>query len=179
MFKKKNKKEIEVESLEVDDESIAVRQDDDLENEAVELADDDLDEETDEDENDGDPWNDEALAEIEEEIDEEGQLTVDVYQDKNNVIIKSTIAGVEPEDIDISIDNDMITIRGKRQKDRSISEDDYFYQECYWGSFSRSIILPVDVEADKVDASIRNGILTIILPKSHKKEIEIKVKDEN
>lgn len=179
MFKKKNKKEIEVESLEVDDESIAVRQDDDLENEDVGPVDDDLDEETDEDENESDPWNDEALAEIEEEIDEEGQLTVDVYQDKNNVIIKSTIAGVEPEDIDISIDNDMITIRGKREKDRSIREDDYFYQECYWGSFSRSIILPVDVEADKVDASIRNGILTIILPKSHKKDIAIKVKDEN
>lgn len=185
MFKKKNKKEIEVESLEVDDEAIVVRQDDDEEfDEQTENLEEDLtldEEEIDEDSSASseDPWNDEALAEIEEEIDEEGQLTVDVYQDKNNVIIKSTIAGVEPEDIDISIDNDMITIRGKREKDRSIREDDYFYQECYWGSFSRSIILPVDVEADKVDASIRNGILTIILPKSHKKDIAIKVKDEN
>ncbi len=177
MFKKKNKKEIEVESLELDDEEVAVRQDADDEELENEESLEELDEEEFEDEED--PWNDQALAEIEEEIDEDGQLTVDVYQDKNNVIIKSTIAGVEPDDIDISIDNDMITIRGKREKDRTIREDDYFYQECYWGSFSRSIILPVDVEADKVEASIKNGILTVILPKSHKKDIEIRVKDEN
>lgn len=184
MFKKKNKKEIEVESLELDDEEVAVRQDaDDEELENEEEYDESLEpgEEEDEEEleEEEDPWNDQALAEIEEEIDEDGQLTVDVYQDKNNVIIKSTIAGVEPDDIDISIDNDMITIRGKREKDRTIREDDYFYQECYWGSFSRSIILPVDVEADQVEASIKNGILTVTLPKSHKKDIEIRVKDEN
>ena len=115
----------------------------------------------------------------EDEIEEEGQLSVDVYQNEDNIIIKSTIAGVEPEDIDVSIENDMVTIRGRRRRDNTIDEGDYFYQECYWGSFSRSIILPVDVLADKVDATIRNGILTVILPKAHKKDISIKVKDEN
>ncbi|MCB9803054.1 Hsp20/alpha crystallin family protein [Candidatus Nomurabacteria bacterium] len=159
MFKKKNKKQTEEEV--------------ELENvEEEELTEDETEEEA-------DPWNDQELEAMEEEIDEEGQLTVDVYQDKNNVIIKSTVAGVEPEDIDISIDNDMITIRGSREKDRTVKEDDYFYQECYWGSFSRSIILPVEVEADKVDAAMKNGILTITLPKAKKKEKEIKVKDEN
>lgn len=116
----------------------------------------------------------------EEDLAEEGQLSVDVFQDRDNVIIKSTIAGVEPEDIDISFDNDMITIRGQRQQDRSVREEDYFYQECYWGSFSRSIILPVEVDSEKIQATIRNGVLTITLPKiKNKKEVSIKIKDEN
>ncbi|MBU1202631.1 Hsp20/alpha crystallin family protein [Patescibacteria group bacterium] len=114
-----------------------------------------------------------------DELEEEGQLSVDVYQDRNNIYIKSTIAGVEPEDIDISFDSDMITIRGQRRKDKTIHEQDYFYQECYWGNFSRSIILPVDVQEDKIEATIRNGVLTITLPKTKGKDINIKVKDEN
>lgn len=100
-------------------------------------------------------------------FEEEGQLSVDVYQDKSNIIIKSTIAGVEPDDIDISFHNDMLTIRGERKQDRTIDEDDFFYKECYWGSFSRSIILPLEVQTDKIKATIKNGILTITLPKVH------------
>ena len=73
----------------------------------------------------------------------EGQLTIDVYQTPNEIVIKSTIAGVKPEDIDISMTNDMITIKGNRKKDEEAKEEDYYYQECYWGPFSRSIILPV------------------------------------
>jgi len=111
---------------------------------------------------------------------EEGQLSVDVYQNKDAIIIKSTIAGVKPEDIDISINNDMITIRGKREVEATVSEDDYFYQECYWGGFSRSIILPMEITADKVQASLKNGVLTIVLPKAKKtKAVSIKVKEEN
>jgi len=98
----------------------------------------------------------------------EGQLTIDVYQNPNEIVIKSTIAGVSPEDLDITITNDMVTIKGSRRKDDSIKEEDYFYQECYWGAFSRSVILPVDIEADKAQASIKNGILTLKLPKSEK-----------
>jgi len=107
----------------------------------------------------------------------EGQLTIDVYQTPNEIVIKSTIAGVKPEDIDISITNDMITIKGTREKDDNIKEENYYYQECYWGAFSRSIILPVDVEVDHVDAAMKNGILTIKLPKIEKvrtKKIMIK-----
>ena len=133
-------------------------------------------------------WNDEELEnfentedleELEEELEEEGQLSVDVYQDKNNIIVKSTIAGVEPEDVDVSFDNDMLTIRGQRKKDLTVDEENYFYQECYWGNFSRSIILPVDVKTDKINANIKNGILTITLPKTKKKDINIKIRDEN
>lgn len=96
----------------------------------------------------------------------EGQLTIDVYQTENDVVIKSTIAGVKPEDLDVSINNDMITIRGERKKEEDVSEENYYYQECYWGNFSRSVILPVDVLAEKIEASMKNGILTIRLPKS-------------
>ena len=107
----------------------------------------------------------------------EGQLTIDVYQTPNEIVIKSTIAGVSPDDIDISITNDMITIKGRRQKDEEVKEEDYYYQECYWGPFSRSVILPVDVEVDRADASMKNGILIIRLPKVEKvktKKITIK-----
>ena len=110
---------------------------------------------------------------------EEGQLSVDIYQTKDQVIIKSTIAGVNPEDIDISIDGDTVTIRGSRKQEENIKEEDYFYQECYWGSFSRSIVLPVEVKSDDTQATLKNGVLTIILPKVKKnKSIAVKVKGE-
>lgn len=114
---------------------------------------------------------------LEDEEEFEGQLTLDVFQDEDNIIIKSTIAGVTPEKLDISINNDMLTIKGEREKQQEVAEDDYFYQECYWGSFSRSVILPMEVEADKIDAMLKDGILTIILPKSKKaksRKIEVR-----
>lgn len=110
---------------------------------------------------------------------EEGELAVDVYQDKDNVYVRSTIAGVSSDDIDISIHNDLLTIRGKREKTKDMQGVDYFYQECYWGSFSRSIILPVEVKADKIDAFLKDGILTIVLPKVKKASTpKIKVKEK-
>ena len=96
----------------------------------------------------------------------EGQLSVDVYQTNDVIIVKSAVAGVAPEDIDISITNDMITIRGSRAQSEIIPEEDYMYQECYWGTFSRSIILPVPIKADKAAAEFKQGILTITLPKA-------------
>ncbi len=98
----------------------------------------------------------------------EGQLTIDMYQTKDNVIIKSTIAGVRPEDIDVTIANDMVTIKGERKRDFDASSEDYFYQECYWGSFSRSVVLPVDVDIENVSADLKDGILTVVLPKAAK-----------
>ncbi|MFH1129673.1 MAG: Hsp20/alpha crystallin family protein [Patescibacteria group bacterium] len=107
---------------------------------------------------------------------EEGQLTIDVYQTPTEIVIKSTVAGVKPEDIDISFTNDMITVRGRRKKEEEITTEDYYYQELYWGAFSRSVILPVEVDVDKAKAEIKNGILTVRLPKSEKiKTKKIKV----
>jgi HSP20 family protein len=115
-----------------------------------------------------------------EEEDYAGQLAVDVYQTKEDIIIKSTIAGVRPEDIDISINNDMITVRGKREKDHQVADEDYYYRECYWGGFSRSIILPCEIKVDRIKASMKNGVLTIVLPKATKvsKVTVVKVKEE-
>ncbi len=112
---------------------------------------------------------------------EEGQLSVDVYQEGDSIIVKSTIAGIEPEDVDISITNDMLTIRGTRKQEKTRSSREYFFQECYWGAFSRSIILPVEVDVKKIDATIKNGILTIVLPRLQIKTSKkgIKIKDEN
>ncbi len=109
---------------------------------------------------------------------EEGQLTIDVYQTDSDIVIKSTIAGVKSENIDIEITNDMITIKGMRRNDENISQENYYYQELYWGPFSRSVILPVDVDSDKAKASMKNGIITIKLPKAEKlKTKTIKVKE--
>jgi len=110
---------------------------------------------------------------------EEGQLSIDVYQTPQAIIVKSTIAGVKPEDIDISINNDMLTIRGKREDKEETSNKDFLYRECYWGSFSRSVILPVEVEANKIEAILENGVLTIILPKAKSaKQISVKVREK-
>lgn len=96
---------------------------------------------------------------------EEGQLTVDVYQTDDEIVIKSTIAGVTADDLDISITNDMVTIKGSRGSEEKIKQSDYYYQELYWGTFSRSIILPEEIDADNAKASMKNGVLTIRLPK--------------
>lgn len=100
------------------------------------------------------------------ESDGEGQLTIDVYQTENEIVIKSTIAGVKPEDLDVTINNDMVTVKGERKNEEVVEHGNYYYQECYWGGFSRSVLLPVDVIPEKADASLKNGILTIRLPKA-------------
>lgn len=111
-----------------------------------------------------------------EEEEEEGELLVDVYQSDGNIVIRSTVAGVKQEDLDIDLNNDMITIRGKRKNIENVNNGDFFYQECYWGSFSRSIILPCEIQASKVKASLKDGILTIVLPKNQKdKSVKISV----
>ncbi len=104
----------------------------------------------------------------ETESSEEGQLAVDVFQTDSDLIIQSTIAGVKSEDLDISIQNDMVTIRGERKKEMEAKPQDYFHQECYWGPFSRQIILPEEIDPSKARAELRNGILTLHLPKLEK-----------
>ncbi|MEK7565196.1 MAG: Hsp20/alpha crystallin family protein [Patescibacteria group bacterium] len=100
-----------------------------------------------------------------EALAEEGQLTIDVYQTTDEMVIKSTIAGVKQDDLDITIATDMVTIQGSRRKDENISPEDYYYQELYWGPFSRSVILPQEVDTESAKASLKDGILTIRLPK--------------
>ena len=95
----------------------------------------------------------------------EGQLAVDVYQTKDSVVIKAPIAGVEPRNLEVAIAEDVVTIRGERVEDNTIERENYYVQECYWGAFSRSIIMPVSVNADKAEATLKNGVITIAIPK--------------
>ena len=109
--------------------------------------------------------------------DEEGQLTIDVYQTPTEIVIKSMVAGVKPEDLDISITRDMVTIKGKRETERFVKDEDYFSQELYWGSFSRSIILPAEVDVEGADAIEKHGLLIIRLPKIDKnRQTRLRVK---
>ena len=95
----------------------------------------------------------------------EGQLAVDVFQTDDEVIIQTAIAGVQPEDLDVTAQGDKVVIRGKREKSKEIQGKNYFYQECYWGLFSREIILPVEADTARAQASMNDGILTIRIPK--------------
>lgn len=107
----------------------------------------------------------------------EGQLTIDVYQTPSDIVVESPIAGVNPDDLDISITNEGVTIRGRRERVERVREEDYFYQECYWGRFSRSIVLPQEVDAENAEATIKNGVLVIRLPKiNRQKSKKLKVR---
>jgi len=110
-------------------------------------------------------------------IEEEGQLTLDLYEKDNFLIVESAIAGVKPTDLEINIEPDLLRIKGKRIKNEE-KERNYFYRECFWGGFSRTVVLPVPVESEKAKALIDNGILSITIPKKkeEKEEIEIKSK---
>lgn len=95
----------------------------------------------------------------------EGQLTIDVYQTPTDIVVESAIAGVDSDDLDIYVSQDSITIRGARNHAHDVPDEDYIYQECYWGRFSRSIILPQEVDPDRAEVNLAKGILTVRLPK--------------
>ncbi len=112
-------------------------------------------------------------------LETEAQLAIDVYQTPNEIVIKSAVAGVRSDDINISITGDMITIQGKRDLDDKIPEEDYFKKGCYWGKFSQSFVFPVDIDPEKATANLKNGILTIKLMKLDKERTKIiKVKGD-
>lgn len=98
----------------------------------------------------------------------EGHLTVDVFQTEDEIVVQSTIAGASKENIDISVTQDMVTIKGRREPETPIKPSNYFHQELYWGPFSRAIILPMDVDSESARAVYKNGVLTIRLPKLEK-----------
>ena len=110
-------------------------------------------------------------------FEKEGQLAVDVFETDKDIVIQTAIAGVKPQDLDISIENDIVSIKGKREKIYKEENENYFFQECYWGKFSRQIILPEEVDPSRAEATMKNGILVIKMPKiekEKKRKIEIK-----
>ncbi|MEK7535653.1 MAG: Hsp20/alpha crystallin family protein [Patescibacteria group bacterium] len=93
-----------------------------------------------------------SVQQIESEDEGEASLTVDVYQTPDDIIIEAMIPGVKPEDLDISITREMVTIKGTRERHRSVEDDQFFFRELFWGTFSRTILLPQEVEPDQADA---------------------------
>ncbi|MBP9715253.1 MAG: hypothetical protein QG583_702 [Patescibacteria group bacterium] len=112
-----------------------------------------------------------------EEENEEAELAVDVYQTPTDIIIQTFVAGVRPENLDLTISRDMITISGKREENRNIDDENYFTKELYWGKFSRTISLSQEIEPEEAEATEKHGLLTLRLQKIDKdKKTSIKVK---
>lgn len=103
----------------------------------------------------------------------DGQLALDIYQTRSHIIIVAPIAGVTADDIRINVVEDVLTIEGKREFGVQIAEEDYFTQECFWGKFSRSIVLPTTVDSSKIEAGFTNNVLTIKIPKTEKNKTKI------
>lgn len=112
-----------------------------------------------------------------DDSDSDGQLTVDVYKDGDFIVVESTVAGVDPGDLDINITSESVTIKGERERSNEVDDENFYYQECFWGSFSRSIILPEEVDPDDSEANFdKNGILEIRMPvlkKSKAKKLKV------
>jgi len=105
----------------------------------------------------------------------EGQLAVDVYETEGEIVIKSAIAGVTPENLEVFVHNDMLTVRGTRPAECQDVGVRHLVRECHWGSFSRSLILPSEIDGDRIQAELRNGVLSIRLPKiTRSKKILVK-----
>lgn len=129
------------------------------------------DEEVVEEENDWDRNDDE------ESTPQEGELPVDMYQTNDAIIIKALVAGVSPADLDIAITRDMVTIRGIREEYQETNDDNYFHRELFWGSFTRTIVLPEEVVIDEAEAQEKHGLLEIRLPKLDKhRSTQLRVK---
>lgn len=111
------------------------------------------------------------------EIEQEGELPVDMFQTPDSIVIRALVAGVTPEDLDIAITRDMVTIRGRREESREAPDQDYFHRELFWGSFTRTLLLPEEVVIDEAEAKEKHGFLEIVLPKVDKdRSTRLKVK---
>lgn len=101
-----------------------------------------------------------------------GQLAVDVYQTKENIVVRAPVPGVKKENLDLSIVDNTLTVHGTRQAEETVEENQYFAQECYWGEFSRSIVLPVQVNEEDADAVLKDGMLTVKVPKVDQEKVK-------
>ena len=107
----------------------------------------------------------------------EGQLPVDVHQTSGDIIVRAFVAGVRPDELNISISRDMVEIEGSRMEREQVAGSDFFTRELFWGSFSRAITLPQEVDVEASSATAKDGLLTIILPKLDKaRQTKLRVK---
>lgn len=111
--------------------------------------------------------------------DTEGQLALDIYQTPTHLVIVAPIAGVQLNDINVTVTEDVLTVKGKRYLEFDIKDEDYFTQECFWGDFSRSIVLPAAVDITKINASFKDAVLKITIPKTEPTKTKvIRIKQE-
>lgn len=96
---------------------------------------------------------------------EEGQLSVDIFQTPEEIVIVTPIAGVKPEDVSITITDDVVTIKGERMNGTTLKREDCFIQECFWGTFSRSVVLPTSVDTSKAKAEFKENVLILSIPR--------------
>ena len=107
------------------------------------------------------------------------ELAVDLYEEKGNVVAKMSLPGVKEEELDIEIDEDMLTISGRREEEKEVDKKDYYSKEIRRGSFSRSVSLPKLVDAEKAEAKYENGVLIVTIPAiagAKEKAVKIKIK---
>jgi len=109
-----------------------------------------------------------------------GEITpIDMYQTPTEVVVKATLPGVKPEEVDITITGDTLTIKGETKTDEKIKREDYYYQEHRYGAFSRCVALPQGLDTEKAEANFEDGVLTLTIPKSEQvkpKQIKVKTK---
>ncbi len=104
---------------------------------------------------------------------ENGQLPLDIYRDKDKLIIIAPAAGVSIDDLSVTVTDDVLKIEGAREFEKTIEEENYFSQECFWGKFTRSVVLPVEVDTKKIEASFKNGVLKITAPITEEEKTKI------
>ncbi len=108
---------------------------------------------------------------------QDGELPVDMFQTDDAIVIRALVAGVSPGELDISITRDMVTLRGVREEIQEVHDDGYFHRELFWGSFSRTLVLPEEIAIDEAEAQEKHGMLEIRLPKLDKhRSTQLKVK---
>lgn len=113
---------------------------------------------------------------------EAAAVPIDMYQTDSDVVVKATIPGVKPEELDITINGDTLTIKGETKSDKEVKNENYFYQEHRYGAFRRSVALPTGLKADKAAADFDNGVLTLTIPKAEEtkpKSIKVKAKSNS
>ena len=125
--------------------------------------------------NEQDDWGDEN----DDNTPQEGELPVDMFQTDDAIVIRALVAGVSPNDLEISITRDMVTMRGVREEFQEAHDDNYYHRELFWGSFSRTLLLPEEVAIDEADAQEKHGFLEIRLPKLDKhRSTQLQVKSK-
>ncbi len=108
----------------------------------------------------------------------EGELAVDIYSTDKEIVVQSAVAGVKSKDLDISIEDDMLIIKGKRENPTQDKEKKHYFTECYWGKFSRRIIIPDEIDPSRIDAAVKEGILTIRIPRIIREKSKVEVKED-